>query len=30
LAMTLVEAALRLLREVKTFAEAGVAEGTSR
>jgi len=28
LGMTLVEAALRLLREVKTFAEAGVAEGT--
>ena len=28
LGMTLVEASLRLLREVKTFAEAGVAEGT--
>lgn len=30
LGMTLVEGALRLVREVKTFAEAGVAEGTDR
>lgn len=30
LGMTLIEAALRLLREVKTFAEAGVAEGSGR
>jgi nicotinate-nucleotide--dimethylbenzimidazole phosphoribosyltransferase len=28
LGMTLVEASLRLLRDVKTFAEAGVSEGT--
>ncbi len=30
LGMTLVEGSLRLLREVKTFAEAGVAEGSDR
>ena len=30
LAMTLVEASLRMLREVKTFDEAGVSEGTDR
>jgi nicotinate-nucleotide--dimethylbenzimidazole phosphoribosyltransferase len=30
LGMTLIEAALRLLREVKTFGEAGVAEGNDR
>lgn len=29
LGMTLVEAALRALREIKTFAEAGVTEGTN-
>jgi nicotinate-nucleotide--dimethylbenzimidazole phosphoribosyltransferase len=29
LGMTLIEAALRLLREVKTFDETGVSEGTS-
>jgi len=30
LAMTLVEASLRMLREVKTFDEVGVSEGTDR
>jgi nicotinate-nucleotide--dimethylbenzimidazole phosphoribosyltransferase len=30
LGMTLVEAALRSLREIRTFAEAGVSEGTDR
>ncbi|TLM67150.1 MAG: nicotinate-nucleotide--dimethylbenzimidazole phosphoribosyltransferase [Deltaproteobacteria bacterium] len=30
LGMTLIEAALRLLREVKTFADAGVSEGRDR
>ena len=30
LGMTLVEAALRALREIKTFAEAGVSEGTDQ
>lgn len=30
LGMTLIEASLRMLREVKTFAEAGVAEGNDR
>jgi nicotinate-nucleotide--dimethylbenzimidazole phosphoribosyltransferase len=30
LGMTLIEASLRLLREVKTFADAGVSEGSDR
>lgn len=30
LGMTLIEASLRVLREVKTFADAGVSEGTDR